>query len=521
MIKKIQQKRIKNKGVTPTASQLSEGELAINLVDKKLFTNDGSKIVELGNGTPLVRSFGNGVYNYANGYIFIGTDGRCYASVRNSVGCQAVGSWWDGAVEGLVQIPLPYQYEVTDCGCLGNHSSYALQSNGDLFTWGYGLYGQCGTGSTSNVHVPTKILSNVLRVEAGRAISYDGNGAVTYAQLTNKTWVTWGYDYRDVITGVKNTALDNTKPNPVVNPSGTTIVRIWNTGSISTVVYCLCSNGRIYGVGDNIYGLLGTGEAGAVVEKWTLIKNLPTIPSHIVSDPYSAAADAYIKTAFGWGYRDGDAHARPLAIFCINGDLWIWGQSTWGATGEGVNVPTPKKIMTGVKKVVTNGVGGPASVHALKTNGELWSWGYNNYGQLGLAGAAVSNVRPTRSATNVVDVWGGRGGHHDGYCNAHFYKSTDGKIYGCGANNYGSLALVGGWKTINTAVWTQTIWDYCGDIVEMFPMNSSGTHIDTAYGLTSTGKLYCAGSAAGGGGKGFFQGTDSNTNRQEVPLRLV
>lgn len=47
-LKKIQFLRTKIKGKQPTTDQVAEGELAINLVDRSLFTNDGNKIISLG-----------------------------------------------------------------------------------------------------------------------------------------------------------------------------------------------------------------------------------------------------------------------------------------------------------------------------------------------------------------------------------------------------------------------------------------------------------------------------------------
>ena len=41
-------KRTKTAGTKPTTTQLQEGELALNLPDKKIFTNDGTNIIELG-----------------------------------------------------------------------------------------------------------------------------------------------------------------------------------------------------------------------------------------------------------------------------------------------------------------------------------------------------------------------------------------------------------------------------------------------------------------------------------------
>ena len=39
----------------------------------------------------------------------------------------------------------------------GNYYTAAVSSNGDLFTWGYGWYGQLGHGNKTDRHAPTKV----------------------------------------------------------------------------------------------------------------------------------------------------------------------------------------------------------------------------------------------------------------------------------------------------------------------------------------------------------------------------
>lgn len=39
-----------------------------------------------------------------------------------------------------------------------------LLNNGDVYTWGYNGYGQCGTGNTTNVQTPTKIASGATKI---------------------------------------------------------------------------------------------------------------------------------------------------------------------------------------------------------------------------------------------------------------------------------------------------------------------------------------------------------------------
>ena len=49
-LKQIQFKRTKTVNKEPTTAQLAEGELAINLVDRTIYTNDGTKIIDIGFG---------------------------------------------------------------------------------------------------------------------------------------------------------------------------------------------------------------------------------------------------------------------------------------------------------------------------------------------------------------------------------------------------------------------------------------------------------------------------------------
>lgn len=49
-LKQIQFKRTKTVNKEPTTSQLAEGELAINLIDRTIYTNDGTKIIDIGFG---------------------------------------------------------------------------------------------------------------------------------------------------------------------------------------------------------------------------------------------------------------------------------------------------------------------------------------------------------------------------------------------------------------------------------------------------------------------------------------
>lgn len=53
-------------------------------------------------------------------------------------------------------IIIPNLNNVTRINC-GQYFSYAILSNGSVFSWGYNFYGELGLNSTMNVFTPTQI----------------------------------------------------------------------------------------------------------------------------------------------------------------------------------------------------------------------------------------------------------------------------------------------------------------------------------------------------------------------------
>jgi alpha-tubulin suppressor-like RCC1 family protein len=69
----------------------------------------------------------------------------------------------------------------------GTYAGYALETNGTVWAWGYGGYGQLGDGSRASSDVPMRVsgLAHVVMIAAG------SNAA--YALETNGTVWAWGY----------------------------------------------------------------------------------------------------------------------------------------------------------------------------------------------------------------------------------------------------------------------------------------------------------------------------------------
>jgi alpha-tubulin suppressor-like RCC1 family protein len=81
------------------------------------------------------------------------------------------------------------------------------------------------------------------------------------------------------------------------------------------------------------------------------------------------------------------------------------------------------------------------SAYALFENGNLYTWGENTYGQLG-QGNANNNFFPTLATTNVVQVYETINSATSFFPYSRlFIRKTDGKVYGCGYNAQGALGL--------------------------------------------------------------------------------
>jgi alpha-tubulin suppressor-like RCC1 family protein len=114
--------------------------------------------------------------------------------------------------------------------------------------------------------------------------------------------------------------------------------------------------------------------------------------------------------------------------------LWIWGDNTYGESGDGTNVSksTPVTTFAGGTNWKSIACGNTRTV-AIKTDGTLWTWGKNVSGQLG------DNTFVARS-TPVTTFAGGNNWKSvaSGYEHAAAIK-TDGTLWTWGVNGDGRL----------------------------------------------------------------------------------
>jgi alpha-tubulin suppressor-like RCC1 family protein len=114
--------------------------------------------------------------------------------------------------------------------------------------------------------------------------------------------------------------------------------------------------------------------------------------------------------------------------------LYAWGDNALGQLGEGgvSNKSSPIQIGTQIWSAVS---AGRNNTTAVKTDGTMWSWGDNTAGNLGIEPAGLTSSRSSPVQVGALTDWllPAAGGYSS------FAINTSGRLYGWGANEYGSV----------------------------------------------------------------------------------
>jgi alpha-tubulin suppressor-like RCC1 family protein len=237
----------------------------------------------------------------------------------------------------------------------GGDHVLALASDGTLWAWGNGLFGQLGNGATLRAQdTPVQVTSETGWVDV---VAGFGDSAAIKADGTLWTWGSnlggqlgdGNLDSKSVPTQVPGSsnwvAVVAPAAGAVVGPPGSI------TGT-TTYVSGLKTDGSLWVWGFNDNGQLGQ----ATFAGYT------GIPTPI--------ADTNWANVFS-----GASAARTLAIK-TDGTLWNWGEPF-----PGVDTPSPTRLTTASNWI--SGSLGHYDSAALRTDQTLWTWGDNTAGQLG------------------------------------------------------------------------------------------------------------------------------------------
>ncbi|MCL2720535.1 MAG: hypothetical protein FWD47_04255 [Treponema sp.] len=308
----------------------------------------------------------------------------------------------------------------------GYHSSYAIDTNGNLWAWGRNNAGQLGDGSTSNKLSPvlirpeTKFIAISASSSTPKAGYAAGNVWSSHCLAIDELGNLWAWGQNDFGQLGDGTTIQ--RNSPVQIRPGTTFKEISAGPGHSLAID---SDGNLLVWGRNNNGQLGDG----------------TTTNRLI--PVVIKPDTKFKSISAGGYDNGTTGGLTSTIImqCFSlaidedGNLWAWGNNSFGQIGNGNRSQqnSPVQIMTGIEfKVISAGL-----FHgtAIDTDNNLWVWGRNsNYRQLG-TGNTTDSLSPRKTARDDLFLY---------YISASAHNlaiDRNRRLYVWGYNNSGQLGF--------------------------------------------------------------------------------
>ncbi len=293
-----------------------------------------------------------------NHSLVIKSDMSLWAAGSNSCGQLGVGNSTESSTGSKVLSNVVF-VDAND------NSSFAIDSKGTLYGWGDNTDGQVAPGNNSvYIYTPVEIMKNVVSVSAGdtHTVAVTSDGKV------------YGWGSNDYGELGKN-------PNAVKNPVTEMKSDVKDAAAGNGFTIITDKNGKVYACGKNDSGQLGTGG----------VRNCTTLTETI------SGAEAV---------EAGNSHSLVLKS---DGTVWAAGLNDYGQVGNrstGTSVTTYTSL--GLKSIAAVFAGGNSS-GAVSTGGALYTWGENDSGQLH-NGSMENEDEPSSVTSNVVSIAFGE--HH-------------------------------------------------------------------------------------------------------------
>ena len=536
--------------------QNTYGQLGNNVT-----TNSSSPVAVQTTGTPMA---GKSIVNIAaGGYhsLALADDGTVYAWGYNPTGQLGNGATVDSRTPVAVKATgTPMAGKNIIKIAAGVHNSLALASDGTVYTWGRGEFGQLGNGTTTDSNIPVAVKTVGTPMASKTIIGISGGPAYMLAVDSNGKVYGWGRNANGQLGSLSHT--DSSVPVASQIPAGKSIIQVSAGGWDGSHSLALTHDNIVYGRGRNSNGQLGnnsTSDSLAAVVAQLNLMDTPSTPTQVVVEPGNAKATiswqspvvtggksivGYVLRyrtigAVDWTTVDVAATVTSHAITGLTNDQIYQTQvaaKTTAGTGDFSNVvlvtPHAKPTITNVspaigpvaggqnvtitgtnfmpkgKKIVQTANGSGYSL-ALASDGTVYAWGQNNYGQLGNGTTTDSNV-PVAVKTVGTPMEGKKIIQVSTKVWYSLALASDGTVYAWGLNGSGQL----GDGTIthsSTPVAVKTI----GTPMEGKTIVGIAAGASHSLALASDGKIY----VWGGNAYGQF-GNGVTTTSSVVPVAV-
>ncbi len=303
----------------------------------------------------------------------------------------------------------------------GNSFALALRADGTVWAWGDNSFGECGDG-TSGVNrtnpVQVKIaggtpLGNIIAISAGteHALAVRADGTV---------WA-WGQNS----SGQFGNGTVISQSFAVQMPGISSAISV-AAGHDQSLI--LLANGTVFACGGNARGQLGD-----------LSTTQRTTPVQVIISRTTSVFPFRVTTTYLRNVTAISAGLEAGMALTAAGEVYTWGDDTWGQLGLGSTTATPSLQATQVTtldKIRSISCGLWGSKWALDVGGNLYGWGYAIDGRLGFADVTNRNVPQRISQPPGQDVRQMSEGRQVGA-----FITGSGAVYRCGTGT-GTPSLV-------------------------------------------------------------------------------
>ncbi len=291
-----------------------------------------------------------------------------------------------------------------------SESTYIINIEGKLYTWGENIDGQLGMGDTLNKPTPQQVpfpngVSGWTKITGGGSHSLAlGNDGNLYS---------WGNNSNGQL-GIGNQPKQKS-PQLMPFPNGVTSWITFSGGGNHSLA--IGNDGNLYSWGYNGDGELGIGnQPDQFTPQKVALPNGVTSWSMVTAGLFHSLAVGSDNFLYSWGYN-------------FNGQL--------GADYP-LNHYTPQQVAfpIGVTNWTSIACGCNHSL-AIGNDGNLYTWGYNEFGQLGVGDTLDYGTPQLVHLPNGVTSWIAVSG---GYKHS-LAIGSDGNLYSWGGNDEGELGI--------------------------------------------------------------------------------
>lgn len=330
---------------------------------------------------PVKLQFPSQVLSISSSYYQSAT--LCALDINHKVYCWGAGNYGSvGNGESYsVNVPTPIAMFDSNTNFMqaaisGNsNTSCAVEAQGDIYCWGYGLNGQLGNGNNTNSYIPTRVVIESSESLITDLITTRGFFANTFCALHSSNQVyCWGYGIDGEIGNGRN--LSESTPQSVLLPEDVSITQL------------VAANETICGIDTNGYAYCwGSGEDGQIGNGTMQSSN---IPQKVAPPDGSAVPLSFTQLV---------AASETFCGLDKNSLIYCWGYGLNGQIGNMAknNVALPTPVGGNIKFNMLLGAGNDTFC-AQSTSNYVYCWGKNTHGVAGIGSTQTEVTVPTQIA---------------------------------------------------------------------------------------------------------------------------